>query len=48
MFCFLETDRREQKKYKKRIQPSVDNTVNDLRYEIKFEYIRNVRNITLF
>ena len=37
MFCFLETDIREQKKYKKRIQPSVDNTVNDLRYEIKFE-----------
>ena len=25
------------KKYEKRIQTSVDNTVNDLRYEIKFE-----------
>ena len=37
MFCFLETDIREQKKYEKRIQTSVDNTVNDLRYEIKFE-----------
>ena len=36
MFCFLETDIREQKKYEKRIQTSVDNTVNDLRYEIKF------------
>ena len=28
---------REQKKYETRIQTSVDNTVNDLRYEIKFE-----------
>ena len=28
-----------------RTQTSVDNTVNDLRYEIKFENIRNVRNI---
>ena len=37
MFHFLETDIREQKKYEKRIQTSVDNTVNDLRYEIKFE-----------
>ena len=37
MFCFLETDIREQKKYEKRTQTSVDNTVNDLRYEIKFE-----------
>ena len=37
MFCFLETNIREQKKYEKRIQTSVDNTVNDLRYEIKFE-----------
>ena len=36
MFRFLETDIREQKKYEKRIQTSVDNTVNDLRYEIKF------------
>ena len=45
MFRFLETDIREQKKYEKRIQTSVDNTVNDLRYEIKFENIRNVRNI---
>ena len=45
MFYFLETDLREQKKYEKRIQTSMDNTVNDLRYEIKFENIRNVRNI---
>ena len=37
MFCFLETDIREQKKYEKRIQTSVDKTVNDLRDEIKFE-----------
>ena len=44
MFCFLETDKRT-KKYEKRIQTSVDNTVKDLRYEIKFENIWNVRNI---
>ena len=37
MFRFLETDKREQKKYEKRIQTFVDNTVNDLRCEIKFE-----------
>ena len=37
MFPFLETDVREQKSYEKRIQTSVDKTVNDLRYEIKFE-----------
>ena len=42
MFCFLETNIREQKKYEKRIQTSVDNIVNDLRYEIKFENIQNV------
>ena len=35
MFGFLETDIGEQKKYEKRIQISVDNTVNDLRHEIK-------------
>ena len=37
MLSFLETDIREQKNYDKRIQTSVDNTVIDLRYEIKFE-----------
>ena len=37
MFRFLETDIREQKKYEKRIQTFVNNTVNDLRYENKFE-----------
>ena len=37
MFGFLETDIREQQKCKKRIQTSVENTANDLRYEIKFE-----------
>ena len=37
MFHFLEADIREQKKYEMRTQTSVDNTVNDLRYEIKFE-----------
>ena len=37
MFRFLETDRRDRKKYERRMQTSVDNTVNDLRYENKFE-----------
>ena len=37
MFHFLETDIKEQKKYDMRTQTSMDNTVNDLRYEIKFE-----------
>ena len=37
MFHFLETDIREQKKYEMRTQTSVDNTVNDLHYETKFE-----------
>ena len=37
MFLFLETDRREQKKYEMRTQTSVDNTVNNMHYEIKFE-----------
>ena len=37
MFYFLETDITEQKKYEIRTQTSVNNTVNDLHYEIKFE-----------
>ena len=37
MFRFLETNLREQKKYEKRIQTSMDNTINDMSYEIKFE-----------
>ena len=37
MFSFLETDVREQQTYKIRIQTFVDNTVEDLHYEIKFE-----------
>ena len=37
MFCVLENDIRKQKKYEKRIQTSVDNTVNDMHYKIKFE-----------
>ena len=28
--------------YEKRIQTSVDNTVSDLRYEVKFENVRNI------
>ena len=47
MFCFLETDIREQKRYEKRIQASVDNAVNNLHYEIKFKNIRNVQNIAI-
>ena len=34
---FLETVTREQQKYEKRTQKYVDNTVNGLRHEIKFE-----------
>ena len=37
MFYFLETNIREETRYKKRIQRSVDNTGHDLHYEIKFE-----------
>ena len=37
MFHFLEISTREEKKNGKRIQTSVDNTVNDLGYENKFE-----------
>ena len=37
MFRFLETDKKKKKKYDKRIQTSVDNTVNDLCYETNFE-----------
>ena len=43
IFRFLETDRREQQKYEKRTQKYVDNTVNGLRHEIKFEiYVKNI------
>ena len=35
MFRLLETDIREQKKYERKTQTSADNTVNDLRYEVK-------------
>ena len=37
MFHFLEADIREQKKYEMKTQISVDDTINDLRYEIRFE-----------
>ena len=48
MFSFLETDIREQQKYKTRIQTSVDNTVNDLCYEIKFENcVKNENNFVI-
>ena len=46
MFCLLKTHIREQKqkKYEKRINTSVDNAVNDLHYEIKFENCVKVKN----
>ena len=37
MSQFLETDIREQQNYEKRIQISLDSTVNGLHDEIKFE-----------
>ena len=48
MFHFLETDIREQKKYEMRTQTSVDNTVNDLHYEIKFENCMKDKKITFY
>ena len=36
MFHYLEADIGEQKKYEMWTLTSMDNTVNDLRYEIKF------------
>ena len=48
MFHFLETDIREQKKYEMRTQTSVDNTVNDLRYEVKFENCVKDKNKLFF
>ena len=37
MFRFLETDIRQQKGHEKRIQTYVDNKVDNLRFETKFE-----------
>ena len=36
MLHFLEADIREQKKYETRAQISVNNTVNDLHYKVKY------------
>ena len=48
MFHFLETDIREQEKYKMRTHISVDNAVNDLRYEIKFENcVKDKKNFSI-
>ena len=48
MFRFLEANVREQKKYGKRIQTSVDNTENDLLYGIKFgTYVKNKKSFLL-
>ena len=41
---FLQTDIREQKKYKMKTQTFVDYTVNDLRYEIKFKNFEKDKN----
>ena len=45
MFHFLETYIKEQKEYEMKIQTSVNNTVNDLHYEIKFENCVKDKNI---
>ena len=47
MFHSLETDITEQKRYEMTTETSVDNTVNDLRYEIKFENCVKDNNIFL-
>ena len=41
---FLQTDIREQKKYKMKTQTFVHYTVNDLRYEIKFRNFAKDKN----
>ena len=46
MSRFLETDKREHQKYEKRTQTSVDNTVNDVRHEIKFKNHVQKKKIT--
>ena len=45
---FLEPETREQQKYKKRIQTSVDNTAYDQLYEIKFENRVKNKKTTFF
>ena len=45
MFHFLEADIRVQEKYEMRTQTFVDNTVNGMRYETKFEnYVKDKNN----
>ena len=45
MFHFLEADIRAQEKYEMRTQTFVDNTVNGMRYETKFEnYVKDKNN----
>ena len=45
MFHFLDKDIGEQKKYEMRQHTSADYTVNDVRYEIKFENcVKNKNN----
>ena len=46
MFHFLEIDIREQKKYEKRMQTSVDDTMSNLHCEIKFENHVKDKNTT--
>ena len=45
MSLFLEADIKEQEKYEKRILKYVDNTVNNVCHEIKFEVC--VKNIII-
>ena len=48
MFHFLQTNIREQKKSEMGTQTSVDNTVNDLRYEIKIgNCVKDKNNISI-
>ena len=45
MFHFLEADIRVQERYEMRTQTFVDNTVNGMRYETKFEnYVKDKNN----
>ena len=48
MFHFLETDIKERQKYEKIIQTCLDNTVNNLPYEIKFENRAKNKNKNFF
>ena len=48
MFFFLELNIREQKKYEKRMQTSVDNTVNDLLWNQVWKYSKCLKHCFSF